>query len=154
MLDDAGACATLGRVPLPEPETVVLEPWFGPWSPDDPDANYKAEIALYSHQDPMVTLRALSDAIGVPVGAIVRYVLTRYATSGSGGLLELGPSMVHRLWEPIETAEAKGTDDARLRAYDQLRQMVSWLRLPLVEDAGYSAPEGPAPADPSARQGE
>ena len=128
---------------MTDPETVVLEAWTGPWSDDDPDANYKAEIALYATQDPMTTLRALGDAIGVPVGAIARYVLARYATSGSGGLLELGPSMVHRLWEPIEAAEAVGTDEARLDAFHQLRQMVSWLRLPLVEEAGY--PSQPTP---------
>lgn len=136
---------------LSEPETVVLQPWTGPWAPDDPDANYKAEIALYSTQDPLETLRRLGEAIGVPVGALARYVLARYATSGSGGLLELGPSMVHRLWQPIEVAEGEGTDGARLRAYDQLRQMINWLRLPLVEEAGYPAnprPPGPSPVDP------
>jgi hypothetical protein len=36
-----------------------------------------------------------------------------------------------------ERAEAAGGDDARLDAYDQLRQMISWLRLPLVGGAGY-----------------
>jgi hypothetical protein len=133
----------------PEPETLVLEPWAGPWAPDDPDANYKTEIALYSTQDPMRTLRALGEAIGVPVGAIARYVLARYATSGSGGLLELGPSMVHRLWEPIETAEAGGTDEDRLHAYEQLRQMISWLRLPLIEDAGYPSLTDRTGEDPS-----
>jgi Family of unknown function (DUF6027) len=122
-------------------EVVALEAWDGPWEPDDPDANYKAEIALYATQDPMATLRALAETIHVPAGAIARYVLARYATSGSGGLLELGPSMVQQLWAPIEAAEEEGTDTARLVAYDQLRQMVSWLRLPVVGDAGY--PEAP-----------
>ncbi len=121
----------------PSEETVVLQTWTGPWEPDDPDANFKAEIALYANQDPMETLRGLSEAIKVPVGAIARYVLARYAASGSGGLLELGPSMVHRLWEPIKTAETSGSDIARLEAYNHLRHIVSWLRLPLIEDAGY-----------------
>jgi hypothetical protein len=112
----------------------------GPWAPDDPDANFKADVALYARADPMATLRALGRAVGVPVGAIVRYVLARYATSGSGGLLELGPSMVHRLWEPIAVAEQHGTNDARLAAYDQLRQMISWLHLPLTDSAGYADP--------------
>jgi hypothetical protein len=74
--------------------------------------------------------------MGIPVGAIVRYVLARYATGGSAGLLELGPSMVHRLWEPIAAAERTDTTAARLAAYDQLRQMISWLRLPLTTDGG------------------
>lgn len=133
---------------LSEAQTVVLEPWTGPWAADDPDANFKAEIALYATSDPLSTLRDLGDAIGVPVGALARYVLARYATSGSGGLLELGPSMVHRLWEPVAAAEEAGTDEARLTAYDQLRQMLSWLRLPLVEAAGYQAQDPADRAEP------
>ena len=115
----------------PPPPTVVLEPWFGPWDADDPDANFKADVALYSRLDPLTTVTALSEHMGIPVGAVVRYVLARYATGGSGGLLELGPSMVHRLWEPVAVAEQAGTTAARLAAYDQLRQMLEWLRLPL-----------------------
>ncbi len=134
-MTDQGSSARPTRPPTEE--TVVLQAWAGPWEPDDPDANYKSEIALYANQDPMETLRGLSEAIDVPVGAIARYVLARYATSGSGGLLELGPSMVHRLWGPIEAAEADGSDEARLGAYHELRQILSWLRLPLIEDAGY-----------------
>jgi hypothetical protein len=112
---------------------VELTAYSGPWSDDDPDANFKADVALYSHMDPIATIEALATALGIPEGAIVRYVLAKWASAGSGGLLELGPSMVHRLWLPIEEAEAAGTDEARLRAYDRLRQMLSWLRLPLVD---------------------
>lgn len=118
-------------------QSLRLEPWAGPWAPGDADANYKADIALYSKVDPLTTLRGLSDATGVPIGAIARYVLAKYATAGSGGLLELGPAMVHRLWEPVARAEAAGTEEARLAAYDQLRQMIEWLRLPLVGESGY-----------------
>ena len=118
-------------------QVVTLESWSGPWDPDDPDANYKAEIALYANSDPLSTLEAMSDAMDIPVGAIVRYVLARYASSGSGAILEIGPTMIDKLWQPVDRAETAGTEEARLAAYDQLRQMVSWLRLPLVEDAGY-----------------
>ncbi len=45
--------------------------------------------------------------------------------------------MVHRLWDPIERADNEGSDEARLEAYQQLRQMIAWLRLPLVSDANY-----------------
>jgi hypothetical protein len=120
-----------------ESTTLTLEVWTGPWEQDDPDANYKAEIALYAHQDPMPTLRALGDATGIPAGAIARYVLARYAASGSGGILEVGPSMVHQLWRPVAEAEELATDEARLVAYEKLRGLLSWLRLPLVEDGGY-----------------
>ena len=116
-----------------ELESVPLEPWCGSWAADDPNANFKADIALYARIDPMTTIGGLADAVGLPVGALVHYVLARYATTGSGGLLELGPSMVHRLWEPIEGAERAGDDDARLGAYAQLREMISWLRAPLVD---------------------
>ncbi len=114
--------------------TVGLAAWEGPWDPDDPDANFKAEVALYSHVDPMATIDALAAALDLPEGALVRYVLGRWASEGSGGLLELGPTMVRRLWRVVEGAEAEGTDLARMAAYDQLRQMISWLRLPLVDE--------------------
>ena len=120
-----------------EVPVVRLEPYVGPWADDDPDANFKADVALYAHVDPLATIRSLAGHLGLPEGAIVRYVLARWASGGSGGLLELGPSMVNRLWEVVEKGEAAGTDEARLAAYGQLRQMIGWLRLPLVEDAGY-----------------
>ena len=121
------------------PRTVDLVPWTGPWSESDPDANFKADVSLYARVDPMATVANLASALGIPEGAIVWYVLAKWASAGSGGLLELGPSMVHRLWEAIDEAEANGTDEARLAAYERLRQMLSWLRLPLVDpdSAGY-----------------
>ena len=126
-----------------EDEPVVrLVRWTGPWADDDPDANLKADVALYSRLDPLATLDGLGRNVGLPVGALARYVLARYATSGSGGLLEIGPSMVNRLWEPIAEAESKGTEAARLAAYDQLRQMVEWLRFPLEHPEVYEQPEG------------
>lgn len=113
--------------------TIDLVGWDGPWENDDPDANFKADVALYGHVDPMATINQLAGAIDIPEGALVHYVLARWASAGSGGLLELGPSMVRRLWAAVEEAEEVGTDAARLEAYDQLHQMLSWLRLPLVE---------------------
>jgi hypothetical protein len=125
-----------------EDEPVIrLVRWPGPWEDDDPHANLKADVALYSRLDPLKTLKGLSENVGLPVGALARYVLARYATSGSGGLMEIGPSMVHRLWEPIEEAEDTGTDVARLAAFDTLRQMIEWLRFPLVHPEVYDEPE-------------
>ena len=117
------------------PRSVELTPWTGPWRDDDGDANFKADVALYAHIDPMITIGSMAAAMDIPEGAIVHYVLARWASAGSGGLLEVGPSMVHRLWEPVERAEAEGTDVGRLAAYEQLRQMLSWLRLPIRGDA-------------------
>ncbi len=123
----------------PAARFVELTPWSGPWADDDRDANFKADVALYAHVDPMSTIDNLAAAMGIPEGAIVWYVLAKWASAGSGGLLELGPSMVNRLWEPIKAAEATDTDPARLNAYEQLHQMVPWLRLPFAhpDSSGY-----------------
>jgi hypothetical protein len=126
-----------GDEPPATSDVVRLEAYAGPWAEDDPDANFKADVALYASVDPMVTIRTLSENVDVPVGALVRYVLAKYATGGSGGLLELGPTMVHRLWEPIERAERADTTGARLDAYGQLKQMIQWLRLPLEDPSVY-----------------
>ena len=51
--------------------------------------------------------------------------------------------MTRRLNAVCDEAEAAGTEPARLAAYEQLRQMLAWLRYPLEhpevygeEDAG------------------
>ena len=122
---------------MDEEPTVRLERWNGPWPDDDPDANFKAEIALYANVDPLSTITNLAANIDVPIGAIVRYVLGRWATGGSGAALELGPSMINRLADVCAQAEAEATDAARLAAYDQLRQMIEWLRLPFTDTPPY-----------------
>jgi hypothetical protein len=111
--------------------TVQLMWWDGPWEADDPDANLKHDVALYTKLDPLTTLTTLSANTGIPVGALVRYVLARWASAGSEGLLTAGPTVVERMWDTVEGAEAVGTDDARLEAYNTLRQVLSWLRVPL-----------------------
>jgi len=118
-------------------QSIELEAWTGRWPEDDPDANLKQDVAAFAKLDPLATLNQLSANTDIPLGALVHYVLARYATAGSNGLLELGPSMVNRLWAPVEAAEKEGTDDARLRAYDQVRQMLAWLRFPLENEAVY-----------------
>lgn len=120
-----------------EPPIVELLRWNGPWPVDDPDATFKAEVADYCRLDPLRTLEGMSENLDIPVGALARYVLARWATAGSGGLMELGPTMVRRLWEPIARAEADGTDEARLSAYAELRGVLSWLKVPLDDPAVY-----------------
>jgi hypothetical protein len=110
---------------------VDVSPWNGTWPDDDKDANFKSDVVLYAHSDPLQTLENLGTSIGIPVGGLVHYVLARWASAGSAALLEIGPSMVNRMWDQIEQAETTGTDEARLAAYDALKQMLSWLRLPL-----------------------
>jgi Family of unknown function (DUF6027) len=121
-----------------ENESVELISWLGPWDDDDRDANFKADVALYAHVDPMTTVRRLATSINVPEGAIVRYVLAKWASAGSAALLETGPTMVHRLWEPIEKAEEENTDSSRLEAYEKLRGLLSWLRFPLINEGDAS----------------
>ena len=119
---------------------VALEAWTGPWPDDDKDANLKADVALYAKVDPMRTIRGLSASTNVPEGALVRWVLARWASEGASGLLELGPTFTRRLHEVCESAEASGDDDARLAAYHQLRQMIAWLHHPLAHPEVYDLP--------------
>jgi hypothetical protein len=128
---EPGAGALWDALEMAETRTITLEPWTGPWTDGDPDANFKADIALYALVDPLTTLRTLSTNLGVPLGALCHYVLAKWATAGSGGLLELGPTMTRRLSAVCGTAEEADTDEARLDAYRQLRDMIKWLELPL-----------------------
>jgi len=120
-----------------ESRVVELVGWSGPWADDDPDANFKRDVALYAHVDPLATIRNLGGALNIPVGALCHYVLAKWATEGSGGLLELGPRMVRRLASICEAAEAADTDEARLAAYQQLRGLIAWLQFPLDQPDVY-----------------
>ena len=111
---------------------VRLDRYDGPWDADDRDANFKQDVALYSKLEPLDTLNHLSANTGIPVGALVRYILGRWASAGSESLLAVGPSVVERMWSACEAAEEAATDEARLAAYETLRQMLSWLREPLT----------------------
>ena len=116
--------------------TIRLERWSGPWSDDDPDANFKSDVAAFSMLDPLETLRGLGENLDIPIGALARAILARWASEGSSALLELGPSMVERLWAVTEEAEGATTDEERLEVYRRLRGMVSWLRVPLTDPGG------------------
>src|SRR5207302_1515279 len=67
--------------------------------------------------------------------------LVQWVSAGSEALLEVGPAWVRRLGEPVARAEATGTDEARLAAYEELRGLLGWLAAGLDE--------GPFDADPS-----
>jgi hypothetical protein len=112
-------------------DTVLLERYKGTWPGDDPDAGFRALVAEYSRIDPMPTIETLARHKGIPVGAIVRFVLARYAVSGSEALLEMGPRVVRQMADVVRAAEAAGTDDARLSAYRALAAIVAWLSVPL-----------------------
>jgi hypothetical protein len=113
------------------PRTVTLEPYCATWPPDDPDGGFRRLVAEYSAIDPMPTLESLAHSKGIPVGALVTFVLARYCASGSDALLDMGPLVVRQMAEIVRSAEAAGTDAARIEAYHALSAIVSWLRVPL-----------------------
>ncbi len=115
--------------------TITLERWDGPWPDDDPDANFKREVALYGKLDPLATIANVSANLDIPVGALCRYVLAKWTAAGAEALLSLGPTALSRLWHTVERAEADGSDAARLAAYEELRAQISWLQ------AGFDDPD-------------
>jgi hypothetical protein len=117
---------------MSDSDVVRLERWVGPWEVDDPDARFKEEVAAYTRLDPLVTLRGLSEYSGIPVGALARYVLAKWSAAGSEGLLELGPTMVERLWDHVAEAERAGDDADRLTAYHAVKDLLGWLRAGLA----------------------
>ena len=110
-----------------ESPTVRLEIFEESIDEADPDANFKQDVALYSQIDPMPTLEGMSRSLGLPVGAIARYVLVKWATSGSEGAMEVGPRVVRQMAAVVSEAEGLGEDSARLVAYEKLSGIVSWL---------------------------
>jgi hypothetical protein len=109
------------------PDVVVLERWTGPVEVGDPHANFKRDVASGALVDPLPTLQNLSAFVGLPVGAVCRHALVKWTSAGSDALLEVGPGWVRRLGEPVARAEAAGTDEARLEAYEELRALLGWL---------------------------
>lgn len=116
------------------PDPVVLQAYDGEWPDDDPDANFKTDVAALTLQDPLPTFQRLSANTGIPLGALVRYALVRWTSEGSEALLALGPVTVRRMAALVRAAEEDGGDHARLEAYERLRQMIGWLEIPLDED--------------------
>jgi hypothetical protein len=112
-----------------------LAPYRDLWEPDDPHANFKAEVAGYTLADPVPTLEGLSAATGIPVECLARYVLVKWAASGSEALLAMEPVVFQQMRALVERAEQAGTDAARLEAYVALREIISWLAVGGVETA-------------------
>lgn len=110
---------------------MELRPYRDNWSTDDPHANFKAEVAAYTRADPMPTLENLSHLTGIPVDSLIRYVLVKWAASASEALLAMEPIVFRQLRDTIREAETAGTIEARLRAYEKLRQIIAWLDAPI-----------------------
>jgi hypothetical protein len=77
--------------------------------------------------DPLPTLENLSKGTGIPVECLIRYVLVKWASSGSEALMAMGPIVFRQMQEHVEAAEADGGDAAKLKAYQALKEMVEWL---------------------------
>ena len=97
------------------------------WADDDPHANFKAEVACYTAADPMPTIENLSKGTGIPVDCLIRYVLVKYAASGSEALMAMEPIVFRQMREHVARAEEDGSDAAKLKAYAALKEMVEWL---------------------------
>lgn len=104
-----------------------LPPYEDSWEKNDPHANFKEEVALYSVADPLPTLEVLSQDTGIPVAALIRYILVKYTASGSDAVLAMTPLVLRQMQAHFDKAEAVNTSQSRLEAYEALRQMISWL---------------------------
>ena len=116
-----------------ETAKIQLEAFDWEWDETDRDANFKQEVASYTREDPTPTIERMSRNLGIPVGAIVRYILVKWAASGSAGLLEIGPGVAGQMAEIVANAESIGTDQERLTAYRKLSGIISWLTVPLAD---------------------
>ena len=112
---------------------MQLYPYTDTWDENDPHANFKADVAHYTIVDPLPTLEGLSQSTGVPVPCLIRYVLVKYAASGAEALMAMGPLVLRQMQEQIDAAEVADTVEARLKAYEALRQIVSWLQAGMRE---------------------
>lgn len=113
---------------------MQLYPFTDSWEEDDPHANFKADVAQYTILDPMPTIEGLSQNTGIPAACLIRYILVKYASSNADALLAMGPLVIHQMEQLIADAEVEDSDQARLKAYEAFRQIVSWLRAGMGEE--------------------
>ena len=116
--------------------TIKLEQFIWDSNPSDKDNNFKNAVAWYTQENPLPTLNRLSNNLNIPIGSIVRYIVCKWAMSGSESLLELGPDMVKEIAGIFDAAEALGNDEERLKAYHSVKAIISWMKVPL-EDPDY-----------------
>src|SRR4051812_5725765 len=90
----------------PNNRLMELHPYRGTWSKDDRHANFKAEVALYTRTDPLPTLERLSQSSNIPVSSLIRYILVKWAASGSEILMLMTPIVLRQMEEHIAKAES------------------------------------------------
>ena len=115
---------------------ITLEQFIWDSNPTDKDNNFKNDVALYTQENPLPTVIRLSQNLNIPTGAIVRYILCKWAMSGSESLLDLGPDMVKKISDIFDSAESVGTDQEKLKAYKTVKEIMSWMKVPL-DDPDY-----------------
>jgi hypothetical protein len=121
---------------MPSDNEINLEQFIWDSNSSDKDNNFKKDVALYTQEDPLPTIKRLSENLNMPVGSVVRYVLCKWAMSGSESLLEAGPDMITKISNIFGDAETIGTDKARLKAYQSIRSIINWMKVPL-DDPNY-----------------
>ena len=108
--------------------SALRAPYHGPWPDSDPHANFKAEVAAHTLEDPLPTIENLARDTGIPAGSLVRYVLCRWAGSGAEALMAMPPVVFVQMQAIIAAAETVGTIEARAEAFDSLSAIVHWLQ--------------------------
>jgi len=91
-------------------------------------ANFRSEVAAHTLEDPLATLKNLSRDTGIPLGALIRYVLCRWASSGAEALLAMGPVTLQQMEAIVAQGESARTLEAKAEAFDSLAGVVRWLR--------------------------
>lgn len=120
------------------PEATISLETYRSDDVDGPDAGFKREVAYYTQIDPMSTLQGMSRNLGIPAGAVAKYVLAKWAASGSEGIMAIGPLVLQQMGDIVREAESRGDDAHRLAAYRKLAGMISWLSFPLDHPASES----------------
>lgn len=110
-----------------------LQPYRGTWGDDDPHATFKHDVAVRSVADPRPMFDNLSAETGIPSGSLMRYALVAWGSEGTEAILHAGPRVIRRLQAVCDDAVADGSTDARLAAFDTLRQMIAWLAIPIEQ---------------------
>ena len=107
--------------------TLRLQSFTDPIDDADPNASFKREVSYYSGVDPIPTLESLSNQIQIPVGALARYILVKWATSGNEGIMEIGPRVIRQMADIVDEAERHASGEARLLACGKLSHIISLL---------------------------
>ena len=115
---------------------IILETYRFTPNPDDPDNTFRCDVAFYSGIDPMPTIEGMSGQFEIPSGAIAKYVLAKWATSGSDGLLEIGPGVVRQMARLAREAELEMNETKKAQAYQRIGKIISWLEAGLPKDDG------------------